>query len=391
MLNEATQKTWFTYNLLAWFAQNVRPLPWKGEKNPYLVWLSEIILQQTRVEQGLPYFERFRANYPSVTALANADENEVMKLWEGLGYYSRARNLHTTAKHIAYNLNASFPNTYEELLKLKGVGAYTAAAIASFAFDLPHAVVDGNVFRVLSRVFGIATPIDSTEGKQIFTKLANDLLINDRPADFNQAMMDFGATCCKPALPLCTDCPMQTHCIAFQQNKIQDLPVKSKKLVRKTRFFNYFFIKTLDTKTFIRKRQEHDIWRDLYEFPMLETDFLPQNLDDFLGYLSESFEKWADTEGGRDNQNFEFIALKINDLLSKKKYSIINKTQPIRQQLTHQQIVATFWTLQLEEDFCFANEEFLCVDEKNLNNFALPKMMTSFLKNNNKTKNLLLF
>lgn len=384
MLNEAAQKAWFTRNLLEWFEQNVRPMPWKGEKNPYLVWLSEIILQQTRVEQGLPYFERFRTKYPSVTDLANANENEVMKLWEGLGYYSRVRNLHATAKHIAYSLNGSFPNSYEGLLSLKGVGAYTAAAIAAFAFDLPHAVVDGNVFRVLSRVFGINTPIDSTEGKRTFTTLANNLLTADRPADFNQAMMDFGATCCKPALPLCTDCPMQTHCVAYQHNKIQDLPIKSKKLVRKTRFFNYFFIQTFEAKTFIHQRHDQDIWRDLYEFPMLETDFLPHNLDDFLAHL-------AATEGDSEEAETRLITLEIKKLLLSKKYNVLAKTEPIRQQLTHQQLIGTFWTLQLQEDFSFTNNEFLCVDEKKLNNFALPKIMTSFLENNNKTKNLLLF
>jgi A/G-specific adenine glycosylase len=390
MPNE-TQKDWFRRNLLEWFGQNLRPMPWKGEKNPYLVWLSEIILQQTRVEQGLPYFERFRANYPSVTDLANAPENEVMKHWEGLGYYSRARNLHSTAKHIAYNLNGSFPNTYEGLLSLKGVGAYTAAAIASFAFDLPHAVVDGNVFRVLSRIFGITTPIDSTEGKRTFTTLANSLLISDRPADFNQAMMDFGATCCKPAIPLCADCPMQTHCVAYQQDKVQDLPIKSKKLVRKTRYFHYLFLKTPTSQTFIQKRKDHDIWRDLYEFPMLETDCLIPNFEDFLAYLSENFEKWGDTEGEDKSENNALIILEIKNLLFSKKYNLIPQTAPIRQQLTHQQIVATFWTLQLHSDFSFANNAFLCVDEKNLNNFALPKIMISFLENNNKTKNLLLF
>ncbi len=385
------EKDWFRRSLLAWFGQNVRPMPWKGEKNPYLVWLSEIILQQTRVEQGLPYFERFRANYPSVTDLANAPEDEVMKLWEGLGYYSRARNLHSTAKHIAYELNGSFPTTYEGILSLKGVGPYTAAAIASFAFDLPHAVVDGNVFRVLSRVFGIATPIDSTEGKREFTTLANELLTTTRPADFNQAMMDFGATCCKPAAPLCATCPLQAHCVAHQAHKVQDLPIKTKKLVRKTRFFNYFFLKDREEKTFIRKRQIPDIWRDLYEFPMVETDFLPNDFQHILNYLSENETEHNPTEGVAEVEENLNNKLIVNNLLKNEKYYLLPPIAPIRQQLTHQQIVGIFWTIHLAQNFSFPNNEFLRVDEKNLNNFAFPKIITTFLENNNKTKNLLLF
>ena len=204
-------KHFFTKNLLKWFASHHRPMPWKGEKNPYLIWLSEIILQQTRVEQGLPYFLKFKENYPTVTDLANAPEDEVMRLWQGLGYYSRARNLHFTAKYIAYDLNGEFPNTYTEILKLKGVGAYTAAAISSFAYDLPNAVVDGNVYRVLARYFGIETPIDTTEGKKKFTKLAYELLDKKRPADYNQAIMDLGATQCTPKNPNCKNCPLNKN------------------------------------------------------------------------------------------------------------------------------------------------------------------------------------
>ena len=222
-------KHFFTKNLMAWFATNHRPMPWKGEKNPYLIWLSEIILQQTRVEQGLPYFLKFKENYPTVTDLANAPEDEVMRMWQGLGYYSRARNLHFTAKHIAYDLNGVFPKTYVEILKLKGVGTYTAAAIASFAYDLPNAVVDGNVYRVLARYFGIETPIDSTIGKKEFTKLAYELLDNKRPADYNQAIMDFGATQCKPKKPNCINCPLNQKCIGFNTQKIDTLPIKTKK------------------------------------------------------------------------------------------------------------------------------------------------------------------
>ncbi|MCR9286527.1 MAG: A/G-specific adenine glycosylase [Bacteroidetes bacterium] len=228
------QKQFFTKKLMEWFSQNHRPLPWKGEKNPYYVWLSEIILQQTRVEQGLPYFEKFKSTYPTVAGLANAPEDEVMKLWEGLGYYSRARNLHFTAKYISKELGGVFPSDFEGILKLKGVGPYTAAAIASFAFDLPHAVVDGNVYRVLSRFFGIEKAIDSTEGKKEFSKLAQTLIDTKQPANYNQAIMDFGATHCKPSSPNCGKCLMSLNCFAFKNSKIESLPFKSKKK-KKTR------------------------------------------------------------------------------------------------------------------------------------------------------------
>ena len=197
----------------------MRDLPWKATKDAYTIWLSEIILQQTRVEQGLPYFLKFIAAYPNVKDLANAPENEVMRLWEGLGYYSRARNLHFTAKYIAAELDGIFPNTYENIKLLKGIGTYTAAAIASFAYDLPHAVVDGNVYRVLSRVFGIETPIDTTAGQKEFAALAKKLLAQNQAAAYNQAIMDFGATQCVPKNPNCAVCPMQTECIAFRTNQ----------------------------------------------------------------------------------------------------------------------------------------------------------------------------
>ncbi|MFT6936809.1 MAG: A/G-specific adenine glycosylase, partial [Saprospiraceae bacterium] len=195
---DKNRKKDFKTNLLVWFSQNHRPMPWKGERNPYYIWLSEIILQQTRVEQGLPYFLKFKDNFPTVQDLADASEDSVMLLWQGLGYYSRARNLHSSAKYIAYELNGEFPKTYDTIIKLKGVGTYTAAAISSFAYDLPYAVVDGNVYRVLSRYFGIETPIDTTEGKKEFSKLAEELIDAKRPADYNQAIMDFGATHCTP-------------------------------------------------------------------------------------------------------------------------------------------------------------------------------------------------
>ena len=247
------KKSLFTKILMEWHDPNARPMPWKSEKNPYLVWLSEIILQQTRVEQGLPYFIRFKEKYPTIQQLANAPEDELMKLWEGLGYYSRARNLHFSAKYITKDLKGGFPTTYKEILKLKGVGPYTASAVASFAFGLPHAVVDGNVYRVLSRVFGIDTAIDTSLGKKKIDALAHEHLDKQIPGKYNQAILDFGATQCSPKLPSCEDCPLKNQCYAFTNDQVGLYPVKSKKIKRKTRFFNYLVLNNEDT-VIIKKR-----------------------------------------------------------------------------------------------------------------------------------------
>ncbi|ANH82932.1 A/G-specific adenine glycosylase [Niabella ginsenosidivorans] len=258
--------------LLHWNqTQNNRQMPWKGEKNPYKIWLSEVILQQTRVEQGLRYYHNFIENYPTVTDLANAEEKKVFKLWEGLGYYSRCKNLIQTAKTVSTEFNGKFPDTYEVILKLKGIGPYTAAAIASFAFDLPHAVIDGNVFRVLSRIFGIREPIDTTAGKKLFTALAEKLLDKEQPGLYNQAIMDFGATVCKPSNPLCNKCPFRNKCVAFQKGLIETLPVKSKKIAVRTRYF-YYFLPAYRNQLPVRERLGRDIWQHLYEFPIIETD-----------------------------------------------------------------------------------------------------------------------
>lgn len=265
------QIQFFRTNLFAWAAANPRPMPWKGEKDPYKIWLSEIILQQTRVEQGWPYFEKFAAKYPNVRALANAPEDEVLKLWEGLGYYTRARNLHAAAKYIAGHCNGVFPDTYEAIRALKGVGDYTAAAIAAFAFNLPHAVLDGNVYRVLSRFFAIETPTDLPVAKKQFTLLANTLLDPERPGAFNQAMMDFGATGCTPAQPVCPTCLLRTQCAAALQNRVAEFPVRAKKMAKKERFFLYLIIRQGE-QVFLRKRTGNDIWRGLHEFPMLEVE-----------------------------------------------------------------------------------------------------------------------
>jgi A/G-specific adenine glycosylase len=251
--------------------ENQRQMPWKGEKDPYRIWLSEVILQQTRVEQGWAYYERFVRRYPSISDLALAPDQEVFKCWEGLGYYSRARNLIHTARHIHHVLGGRFPDSHAEILRLKGVGPYTAAAIASFAFDLPHAVVDGNVTRVLSRVFGITDPVDDGAVKKRIHALADQCLDFAQPGTYNQAMMDFGATVCKPQQPLCSQCPMQSICVAFQQERVADIPFKIPRPARRQRWFHYLVVRS-GKYVMLRQRQEKDVWRHLYEPFLVESD-----------------------------------------------------------------------------------------------------------------------
>jgi A/G-specific adenine glycosylase len=340
----------FSETLLIWSASHLRPMPWKGIKNPYFIWLSEIILQQTRVEQGLPYYLKFKENYPTIKDLADAPEDEIMKCWEGLGYYSRARNLHAAAKYITYDCGGIFPNTYDNLLKIKGVGTYTASAIASFAFDLPHAVIDGNVYRVLARIFGIDTPIDMPEGQKEFRLLADELLDCSQPALYNQAIMDFGATQCTPKLPLCNTCNFNISCVAFLENKINILPVKSKKILKKNRFFNYFIFKNQE-KTFIRKRIEKDIWQDLYEFPMIESEQL-----------------WS----------IENV-LENNDFYKNIEKKHIKTSKPFKHVLTHQNLYAQFFEIEINDDFIVQNKDWIVVFEKDLKFFAFPRLIDLFI------------
>ncbi len=260
----------FRTALLDWSHRHPRPMPWKGEKDPYKIWLSEIILQQTRVEQGLPYYQKFIAHYPSVKHLAQAPEDQLLKDWEGLGYYSRARNLHAAARYIAQHLDGQFPQTYEAIRALKGVGPYTAAAIASFAYGLPHAVLDGNVYRILARFFGVSLPIHTPQAQKVFSSLAQQLLPVESPAAHNQAMMDFGAIWCTPAQPQCARCPMQEYCRAFQEGRVAELPVKQKALVRKKRSFHYMVLRHRG-EVYVRKRSGKDIWKGLWEFPYTEN------------------------------------------------------------------------------------------------------------------------
>ncbi len=317
-------KQQFTCQLAQWHTtKNKRELPWKGEKDAYKIWLSEIILQQTRVAMGLKYYETFIKKYPAVIHLANAPDDEVYKLWEGLGYYTRCRNLLATARFIAYDLNGNFPQKYEDILALKGVGPYTAAAVASFAFDLPYAVVDGNVFRVLARCFGIGTPIDSKEGKKLFTDLATEILDKNKPAQHNQAIMDFGATICKPVGPLCNECPLQNSCFAYQTGKVNELPVKEKTILIRTRWFTYFIF-TADDKTLVHQRTQKDIWQQLYEFYLVETN---------------EYKAW----------NEENVNAFLHHQFSIEDFSLLYISPQLSQQLTHQTVNAVFIKIKLKK------------------------------------------
>lgn len=269
----------FYKKLGSWYLENKRSMPWRATRNPYHIWLSEVMLQQTRVEQGLPYYLKFTTAFPTVFDLANASEKEVLKLWQGLGYYSRARNLHATAKYVATTGKGVFPKSYNELLQLKGVGEYTASAIASICYKEAVPVVDGNVYRVLSRYYGIVTPIDSTTGIKEFKALAKAIMDAKNPGDYNQALMEFGALQCKPKNPNCTSCPLRDGCVALGTNKVSELPVKIKKLKVKKRYFNYLVFVIHGEHTIIQQRTGKGIWQNMYEFPLIETPKAMQQED----------------------------------------------------------------------------------------------------------------
>ena len=261
----------FHETLINWYLQNKRELPWRRTKDPYLVWLSEIILQQTRVDQGMSYYLKFSEAFPKVNDLANANESTILKMWQGLGYYSRARNLHYTAKYVTNELNGKFPNNHNDLLKLKGVGDYTASAIASFCFDQACAVVDGNVYRSVNSKITSQYSVNSTSGIRNFKKLAESLIDKDRSGTYNQAIMDFGALQCKPSNPDCYQCPLNSSCIALEKKWVKILPVKIKKHKVRNRFFNYIVFVSVDGKTILEQRIGKGIWQGLYQFPLIET------------------------------------------------------------------------------------------------------------------------
>jgi len=339
--------------LKAWYKQNKRDLPWRHTKDPYPVWLSEIILQQTRVAQGMPYYFKFIEAFPTVFHLAKAPQQKVLKLWQGLGYYSRARNLHAAAKEIVKEQKGVFPSSFNELKKLKGVGDYTAAAISSFCFNKPHAVVDGNVFRVLSRLYAIDTPINSTVGKKQFTQLANELLDKKDPGTFNQALMEFGAQYCVPANPDCANCIFKNECAAGSTGKAREFPVKIGKTKITTRYLEYFFISEKN-KTYIQKRGGGDIWQNLYQLPVLE--FLAKR------GRAEILKKFGQEILGRPNTHFTV-----------KKISAI-KTH----QLSHQKILARFWQIELKKAAFLT--KYRRIELKNLKKYPFPVLIGNHLR-----------
>ena len=338
----------FAKKLISWYLENKRNLPWRATKDPYEIWLSEIILQQTRVEQGKPYYFKFLETYPDVFSLANASEEEVLKLWQGLGYYSRARNLHFTAKHVVNEFNGRFPDTYKDLLKLKGVGDYTASAIASVCFDEPQAAVDGNVFRVLGRIFGIDTPTNTGAGIKEFKALGQDLIDKDDPGSFNQAVIEFGSEQCKPRQPLCNSCIFSEHCIAFNERRIETLPVKLKNLKIKKRHFNYLVFLSDEKKTLFQQRRGKGIWEGLYEFPLIETA---------TEATAEQLVKEPDLENyGIEQENLTLY----ND-------------HPILHKLTHQHINAKFWIIDCEE----LPEKGIYYEQ--INKYPMPVLIGNFI------------
>jgi A/G-specific adenine glycosylase len=338
----------FSKLLTDWYLQNKRDLPWRNTSNPYLIWLSEIMLQQTRVAQGMPYFLSFTSSFPTIFDLANANEEQVLKLWQGLGYYSRARNLHQTAQCIANELGGVFPDNYKDLLQLKGVGEYTAAAIASFAYNEVVPVVDGNVFRVLSRYFDIETDIASASAKKEFSALAHELIPKDNPALFNQAIMEFGALQCVPKSPNCSECIFNKSCAALQKKKVDQLPVKLKKIKVRNRFFNYLIFSDELQNTIIQKRTDKGIWHNLYEFPLIETE-KEENFETMSKQIKTDFQHWNILTIGEENSK-----------------SIIHK-------LSHQHLHIKFWNVKIGGTIPNG------INSTDLNTFPFPIVIYNFI------------
>lgn len=337
-----------------WYQIHKRELPWRDSKDPYIIWISEIILQQTRVSQGYDYFVRFINRFPDIKTLASSDEIEVLKCWQGLGYYSRARNLHTAAKQIMLQHNGQFPCSHSDILTLKGIGDYTAAAIASFAFLLPHAVVDGNVYRFLSRFFGIFTPINTSKGKREFTTLAKQLLDTQHPDIHNQAIMEFGALQCVPSSPDCSNCPLQNGCFAYENAQTDFLPAKEKSTKITHRYFYYFVIQVNDN-LLIQKRTQKDIWQNLYEFPLFESNS-PMELSDIL--QSEWIQKL--------NPNNTPI-------------QILSQSPEIKHVLSHQIIHARFYTTHFENNTDLS-QQFVQINNTDLSQYPVSRLTEKFLE-----------
>lgn len=343
-------ENWFSRGLISWYKKNKRDLPWRHETDAYKIWLSEIILQQTQVIQGTSYYLKFTQKYPKIGQLAAAKEDEVLKLWQGLGYYSRARNLHATAKVIKDTYRGIFPSNYNDIKALKGIGDYTAAAISSFAFNLPHAVVDGNVYRVLSRLFGVEAPIDSGQGKKEFQAMATELLDKKNPALHNQAIMEFGSQLCKPVNPDCENCMFNTRCFAFKTARIHELPVKAKKTKVTDRFLNYVVLIDKSNNIYLNKRAANDIWKGLYEFLLIESD------------------KEITTQQ----------LLKHNQLkqVAGQKFDLLHTSKLYKHVLSHQHLYSKFYVIKTKIIFAKTQTK---SPFKNLTDFAFSRLSEKFL------------
>ncbi|MCL1932875.1 MAG: A/G-specific adenine glycosylase [Candidatus Azobacteroides sp.] len=344
-----------TGKLIEWYKIHRRILPWRGTNDPYLIWISEIILQQTRVIQGLDYYNRFIGRFPDVRSLAAADEQEVLKYWQGLGYYSRARNLHATARSIETNFGGVFPEDYETILSLKGIGEYTAAAIASIAFNAPYPVVDGNVFRFLSRLFAVEEPIDTAKGKNKFTELAGRIMDPSQPGLFNQAIMEFGALQCVPVSPDCSVCPFEAQCSAYSFGRVNDFPIKRNKTKVKTIYLYYFHIRS-GIHIYLKKRKEKGIWQNLYEFPHIE---------------SETPLEWEDLIRTNDFQAFFPSVEPVH-------FRLVLKNQ--KHVLTHRILFASFYEVEIEKTpVSFA--KFIAVPFDAIDEYPIHRLMQMYVEN----------
>ena len=341
-------------SLIEWYKTNKRDLPWRNTADPYIIWISEIILQQTRVVQGLEYFNRFITRFPDVLSLANAEEDEVLRYWQGLGYYSRARNLHAAAKDIQKRFNGIFPDRYEDVRSLKGIGDYTAAAICSFAYKMPYAVLDGNVYRVLSRLLAIETAIDTPAGKKIFYEAAASLLDKKHPDTYNQAIMELGALQCTPQQPDCNKCPLITNCLAHEKGIEKDFPHKQGKTKIKERFFNYFYIRN-KTSVWIHKRTGNDIWKNLFELPLIETE-KPLSLTEL-----------------QQTETYKKLFTGIN------KIEISAPAFQAKHVLSHRIIYATFYTVNIDSPETGLSE-YLQIEDSEIDNFAVSRLTLRFLE-----------
>ncbi|HEY9116109.1 MAG TPA: A/G-specific adenine glycosylase [Bacteroidales bacterium] len=347
----------FGNDLIAWYKQNKRPLPWRESSDPYKIWLSEIILQQTRVQQGTAYYHRFVEEFPDVHSLAKAPTDKIFKMWQGLGYYNRAANLIQAAKKISTEYEGKFPESPEELMKIKGIGSYTAAAIASLAFNVSVPVVDGNVFRLLSRIFGIETPVNSSSAKKEFEKIAQSLMLNHPPGEFNQAMMEFGALYCKPKQPDCSNCIFIQNCFAGKKRQVEKFPVKNPKAAVKKIYLFYFLIEVETDETskiWIKKRTETDIWKNLYDFPHAEYDEPVQPEIALIDFM-------------KNVKNADFV--------------LKNISSQYKHQLTHRQIHATFLRLVVNKKFDFPNKNSLILIKlDDLDNYPVSRLIDRYIK-----------